>query len=158
MTGQDDEAPDDAVVGARVRQARARLGLTQGQVAERVGRHGVRLHQTGIAKIESGERPLRLTEASAFSLVLGVSLPWLAGLGAETPPPVADPRAEQALRRIVDLAQATLDDPLREAERSVEAFRAMLADLPEGSDRTFVEGALRQAEQDAAALRARQAD
>lgn len=52
----------------RLRDARLRAGLTQVQLAERLGET-----QTFVSKCERGERRLDLIEARAFCLALGTS-------------------------------------------------------------------------------------
>lgn len=56
----------DALVGKSLRVLRANAELTQGDLAERLSEHGVPMSQQTIAKIESGSRSLRLSEAAAI--------------------------------------------------------------------------------------------
>jgi transcriptional regulator with XRE-family HTH domain len=63
-----------AVFARRLRQLRTAMKITQRQVAEQMGGHGFQMHQTTIAKIETGERAVQLDEAAAIAKVLGVSL------------------------------------------------------------------------------------
>lgn len=64
---------------ARVRSTREGAGLTQTALAELARSQGFPFHQQTIAKIESGERPLRVDEAARLAEVLAVSPSWLAG-------------------------------------------------------------------------------
>ena len=57
-----------------MRAMRARLNLSQSQVALAMTHRGFAWHQTTVAKTESGERALRLDEASALAGVLGVEV------------------------------------------------------------------------------------
>jgi transcriptional regulator with XRE-family HTH domain len=61
--------------GQRLRECRQRLHLTQQHVARVLNEtHGLRWHQTTVAKTESAERPVMLAEAAALAAVLGVPL------------------------------------------------------------------------------------
>ncbi len=54
------------VVGAVLRQLRQESGLTQVQVAERLGRT-----QSMVSKVEAGERALPLVETWAYAAAIG---------------------------------------------------------------------------------------
>lgn len=70
----------DVTIGRTVKQLRRDLGLTQAEVAEAVS-----LHQTALSKIESGKRPLLVSEAFALSDALPVNvLSVLAGAWTPT--------------------------------------------------------------------------
>ncbi|UHJ56705.1 helix-turn-helix domain-containing protein [Mycolicibacterium fortuitum] len=58
--------------GEAVRHIRQKRGWSQRELADRVAEEGFALHQTGIAKIERGARPLRVAEAAAIATVLGI--------------------------------------------------------------------------------------
>ena len=60
--------------GRSVQTLRLRAGLSQKDMAERLGELGYRMHQTTVGKIESATRPTSIEEAAAISLILGVSL------------------------------------------------------------------------------------
>ena len=63
----------------RLREARRRAGLTQVQLAERLGQT-----QTFVSKCERGERRMDLVEVRAFCLALGESFPaFVAAFDAE---------------------------------------------------------------------------
>jgi transcriptional regulator with XRE-family HTH domain len=63
----------DEQVGQRVRELREQRGFSQQHVAMTMTMtRGHRWHQTTQAQTESGQRPLRLTEAVALADVLGV--------------------------------------------------------------------------------------
>jgi transcriptional regulator with XRE-family HTH domain len=66
--------------GAQVREARETRGWSQ----EVLSRHlkqatGMELHQTGLARLELGKRPIRLDEAVALCEVLGLDLSQYGG-------------------------------------------------------------------------------
>lgn len=74
-----DAASQPAPVGGRIRVVREAQGMSQQDVADQVADHGVRWHQTTVAKVEAGERELRLSEAVAVADVLGVEVAVLVG-------------------------------------------------------------------------------
>jgi transcriptional regulator with XRE-family HTH domain len=61
----------DAGFGARVRAARELLGLSQQYIADGMSAYGVTWYQTTVGKVESGERPAKLSEAVALAVMLG---------------------------------------------------------------------------------------
>jgi transcriptional regulator with XRE-family HTH domain len=63
-----------ALFARQVRTFREKAGLTQGRVAAAMTARGWKMHQTTIAKIESGDRPAELGEAIALAGVLGVAV------------------------------------------------------------------------------------
>jgi transcriptional regulator with XRE-family HTH domain len=83
MAGSDEVEPRgtadfDKAFGARMRQVRERNGVSQGSLAANlIIMHGISWHQTTVAKVEAGERPIRLGEAVAVAEVLGVPLATL---------------------------------------------------------------------------------
>jgi transcriptional regulator with XRE-family HTH domain len=68
------ESDPDAVFAQCLRAARAAAGLTQRQIADLMTGAGYQMHQTTIAKIESGERPVILGEAVALARIVGADL------------------------------------------------------------------------------------
>jgi transcriptional regulator with XRE-family HTH domain len=60
----------------RLRDARAVSGLSQGQVAKRLG-----MHRPTISEIEAGRRKVSAEELGRFASVYGVSVEWLMGEG-----------------------------------------------------------------------------
>jgi transcriptional regulator with XRE-family HTH domain len=63
-----------------LRSTRVAAGLSQQKVADALKAEGVNLFQTQIAKIEGGERPLRLDEAAAIARIFGTTLDVALGL------------------------------------------------------------------------------
>jgi len=72
------EAPTDGEIGAVVRRARASAGLTQRELAQRVG-----VHQSEVARWESGQRSIALRMAIPLAGALGLTVSAL------------DPRADE---------------------------------------------------------------
>ncbi|MBK1725561.1 helix-turn-helix domain-containing protein [Halorhodospira neutriphila] len=60
----------------QIRQARRQAGLTQAQLAEQLG-----VAQSGISRIESGERPVTVEMLQAIAEALGVEPAKLLGPG-----------------------------------------------------------------------------
>lgn len=69
------------VIGARVRQARkdAKPPITQLDLMARLQLLGMMIDQSGISKIESGNRLVSDVEATALAKALNVSVAWLFG-------------------------------------------------------------------------------
>jgi len=55
----------------RVRMLRKARGWSQSELAARLDRVGVRMHQTAVAKIEAGERPIRVNELVILAQLFG---------------------------------------------------------------------------------------
>lgn len=69
----------DASFGKHARQRREFLDYSQGHVAMLLQTtYGIRWHQTVVAKIESGERLIKLAEAYALADIYGIPLEDLA--------------------------------------------------------------------------------
>lgn len=69
---QEETEKVDREIGGRFRQWRQDAGLSQQDVSEMLGKVGLPLHQTNIAKMESGKRPIRLAEAVAVCRVFNM--------------------------------------------------------------------------------------
>jgi transcriptional regulator with XRE-family HTH domain len=67
------------IVGTRVRQARkaATPPITQTDLAARLQVLGMVIDQSGLSKIESGQRPVSDIEVVALAKALKVSVEWL---------------------------------------------------------------------------------
>ena len=63
--------------GDRVREARARLNITQADLAARLQVAGVIMERDSVSRIEIGPRFVTDYELSVLSDVLGVSVEWL---------------------------------------------------------------------------------
>lgn len=70
-------APVDVAVGALVRSVRRLRGLSQAEVAERVG-----LSQAAVSRMEAGRRPLSLSESVAVETELDLPPGSLARVAA----------------------------------------------------------------------------
>ena len=67
------------VVGAKVRQARksAKPPITQLELVARLQTLGIQIDQSGLSKVENGQRPVFDAEVVAFAKALGVTSSWL---------------------------------------------------------------------------------
>ena len=63
--------------GDRVREARARLNITQADLAARLQVAGVIMERDSVSRIEIGTRFVTDYELAVLSDVLGVSVEWL---------------------------------------------------------------------------------
>lgn len=72
MTGRDDALGD--ILAGRLRTARERAGLSQGQVASLLS-----MHRPTISQIEGGSRNVLAEELPRFADLYDVSVDWLLG-------------------------------------------------------------------------------
>ena len=64
----------EKILGQKVRQLRTERGWTQEQLAEKLNCLGWTMHQTTVAKLEAGARPIRIAEADALALAFGLPI------------------------------------------------------------------------------------
>ena len=83
-------------LGSRIRQARDRAGLTQEQLAERIG-----VSRTAIARYESGEIEPKLHNLAAIAMALSVSCDELLGIRPVSSALSLSPEAEAALELFI---------------------------------------------------------
>ena len=111
--------PSEENFRKNLRARREAIGLTQAELAARLQRLGHAFVQQTVAKIESGNRPIRLDEAVALALATECSLDELASpLLPETP---------EAVRAALKAARQRLAEEEREfpkRERLLEEARA----------------------------------
>jgi transcriptional regulator with XRE-family HTH domain len=80
-----------------LKNARAEAGLSQQKVADALRSQGcTHLHQSNLAKIERGERPVRLAEAVAMAELFGTTIDAALDLKADAP---QSPAAQALARR-----------------------------------------------------------
>lgn len=97
-------------LGRQVARLRKKRGLTQAELAERLGTYGHRMHQVTVAKLETGQRPTRVNEAVALSEILEVPVSALIPDRGVLGEPGEDPRR--------------LGDYLSAAETALEMLKA----------------------------------
>lgn len=72
-----EESEYDRLVGQNVQRLRKARGMTQADLAKRLGQHGLSMRQQTVVKVEQGARPLRFREADLIARVLGVNIATL---------------------------------------------------------------------------------
>ena len=107
----------DKDIGSTALGARIKTGLSQAAVAEWMTERGFAWHQTTVAKVEAGERPLRLSEAVALGTKLDVDLPTLVG----------DPT--DARRKMAALLELEVVDAIRGRDAAQRKVVALLERL-----------------------------
>lgn len=107
----------------RVRRERERLKMSQADLAEMLSDMGLKgIYPTTIAKIESGERAVRIDEAAALSKVFEVSLDALVG----RKPSIEVSDLGYQLRNLRDAAKGIHES----VYRSMEVLNELLGELP----------------------------
>ncbi len=89
--------PTRELIAERVRIARDRAGLSQGQAAKLMG-----MHRPTISEIEAGRRRVAADELGRFADLFGVSVAWLAGT-KDDEPDLSDPRLAIVARELQKL-------------------------------------------------------
>jgi transcriptional regulator with XRE-family HTH domain len=112
-----DKQTPEQQAGARIKDRRVELGLSQGAVAEEMRRLGHPWHQTTVVKTEAAGRPLRVNEVMDLAAVLGVTVWELMG-----PPQYPFPALRQLIRAEEDVArlQRQLDEQRMEVDLTVQ--------------------------------------
>lgn len=64
----------DALIGRRIHELRDRLGLPQAKFAQILRERGFRSYDSTISRIETGKRPLHLSEAMVLCQALDLDL------------------------------------------------------------------------------------
>ena len=77
--GNDEGFSWEKVFGAQVRSLRTAAEWTQAELADRLSAAGFPMHQTTIAKLESGARPTTISEAAALATIFAVTLDDMLG-------------------------------------------------------------------------------
>ena len=88
-------------IASRLRMARELAGLTQGQVAKRLG-----YHRPTVSEIEAGRRKVAAEELSVFCDLYGVNVPWITG---EDTQDTSSYRAKLVARELDKLKDEDLD-------------------------------------------------
>lgn len=99
---------DEGTLGSRLRDARVRAGLSQGDVAQAVG-----LDRTAVNKIESGTRKVTALELVAFATALGVRM---SSFFDEPTPALVSHRSHEGL----DVVDSRIDRILTDTAADVE--------------------------------------
>jgi transcriptional regulator with XRE-family HTH domain len=111
MPSTDEQKEQQRAIGARLRELRERLGITQEDAA-----HALSIPRTAITALEKGERAVAATELAKFARLYRSSSSWI--LGEETAPIAV---GEALFRATRDLSQADQDQVLKFAEFLAQA-------------------------------------
>jgi transcriptional regulator with XRE-family HTH domain len=98
--------PKRIALAERLRMAREMAGLSQGQVAKKLG-----LHRPSVSEMEAGRRRVSAEELAELAELYAVDLSWLAG--GETVPDEHQARVELAARELSKLREEDLDRVLK---------------------------------------------
>lgn len=98
----------EAAFVERLRTLREANGWSQSELARRAQEAGLAFHQPTVQRIESGERPLRLSEALTLSTLFGIQLETSLGDPRIATLLHAVLRAEHDLEAVGDAARAFL--------------------------------------------------
>lgn len=101
------DSTDTKSLAGRLRWAREQAGLSQGQVALKLG-----MHRPTISQIEAGDRKVRIDEVASFATLYSVKEDWILK-GEISLPGKQDPRVELAARELSKLKREDLDTILR---------------------------------------------
>lgn len=137
MTDRDTRTVEE-VVGANVKALRAKMGLTQAELAEAMHGLGHSWIQTTVAKTEGADHPLRLNEVADLAKILGISVPDMVSTKNDWDLRVIQGQLERtnvhALRLTAEIAdldeQATAKkQALEEAQKRISELEAELKQL-----------------------------
>lgn len=98
--------PKRVALAERLRTAREMAGLSQGQVAKKLG-----LHRPSVSEMEAGRRRVSAEELSELADLYAVDVSWLAG--GEAAPDEHRARVELAARELSKLREEDLDRVLK---------------------------------------------
>lgn len=130
MTDNHERVSAEVRLGAHVRAARVARGWSQEELASRLAEHaGVKLGQSGIVRLEKGDRPTRLDEALAIARFLGLDLTTL--LRPSEPPTEIEVREAHAKRVAAQRALRDAEAGFSEAD---VAWRTIAAEALTASD------------------------
>ena len=104
--------------GEKVRQWRRARNWSQDDLAGQLRLQGFDMHQTTVAKIERGTRPLRVAEAAAIANIFRVP-PLAVFMG---PAPEKLPWSMQQLHETIEMAEQTLADMKESMESSARRY------------------------------------
>lgn len=93
------------VVAERLRMAREMAGLSQSQVAKKLG-----MHRPSISEMEAGRRSVTANELVDLAEMYGVTIAWLTGTDKHA---AGDPRVELAARELARLKPKDVERLLR---------------------------------------------
>ncbi|MFE5189219.1 helix-turn-helix domain-containing protein [Streptomyces sp. NPDC056628] len=125
-----EQAMNDAElrIGRNMRRIRENLDLSQADLAERLTKLGYRFHQTQVAKVERGERAVRVNEWIAIAEALGIQPMALMAGGLGTDDAVFEARLQfERMRSAVEDASSRLYQAGLDLETVNQLYREALA-------------------------------
>ncbi|MGO9926553.1 MAG: helix-turn-helix domain-containing protein [Mycobacterium sp.] len=117
--------------GDKIRQWRRERNWSQEDVAAHLRDQGFDMHQTTVAKIDSGTRPLRVAEALALGHIFKV--PALAIF--EGPGPEDQPENIAELQRELDMAEQSAGHRRDEIDSAAEYYAAEVSRIKQIAER-----------------------
>lgn len=124
MPTSDEQKKEQRAIGARLRELRDRLGITQEDAAQAIS-----IPRTAITALEKGERAVAATELAAFARLYRSSAGWI--LGEATKQPAV---GEALFRATKSLSEADQDQVLKFAEFLAQAGAPTISS-PQNSSR-----------------------
>ena len=115
------EYTPEALVGETVAELRKARGWSQSELAQHLEPFGFDMHQTTIAKLEGGGRPIRINEAAAIAEVFGVRFMDL------LPVPIEDDIVAAGHHRVLRAEQAA-EAAKRRADAAVWSHQLAIRD------------------------------
>ncbi|MBU3064093.1 helix-turn-helix domain-containing protein [Nocardia sp. NEAU-G5] len=124
--------------GDRTRQWRKARNWSQEDLANRLTDHGFEMHQTTVAKIERGTRPLRVAEAVAIAQIFGVPpLTVFYGAGPED-----EPMSASSMRELMESYEESItraEEQLEDAAKQVAYWARQRAVATDALNRAALE-------------------
>ena len=128
----------EKMFGQRVREWRKARNWSQEYLAEELNLHGFDMHQTTVAKIERGTRPLRVSEAVAIASIFSVPvLSVFYGPGPET-----ESVTQQAMREHMELLEKqaqSAQERLEDAAKTVAYYEVQRQSMADAINRAALE-------------------
>lgn len=127
------ESPEpEKLAGLEIRRLREARGWSQQELARRMASFGYQWHQTMIARIEAGSRPLRVNELTDFAALFGVTI-----LDLTIPKVSLEDAADEIARLEPELKAAA--EKFESAEKAVDIKAGRLKELTDARDEAFFE-------------------
>lgn len=124
----------EAIVAKNVRRLREARGLSQQQLGTDLAPQGAGMHQTTVAKLEAGARPLRLNEVLAIAAYFDVPIESLWQKTGETLDDHEEAIREGEIRTVMDALEQAQAEVSRASSAQDEAMASkMLAKSRETS-------------------------
>lgn len=106
----------------KLKTERESRGWSQSAMAKMLSDNGIPMHATTIAKIEAGDRAVRIDEAAGIAQLLDESVDVLLGVGSRVDVQEQQ-RAQKLLRELADVDALWLEAVARDLDAHVELLR-----------------------------------